>query len=301
MDKLTSMQTFVTVAEHGSFSGAAEALRMSKAMASKHIQQLEQLLGTRLFSRSTRRLRLTEAGSVYLEGCRGILEALHELERQVAGFSDKPQGLLKVLAPTSFGSFQLAPALAEYAHHYPDVQVQLSLSDRPHGLLEEGVDIAIHIGALADSSMIARRIGEVRLMVCGAPAYFAAHGIPQTPVDLATHNCLRYSQGQRRGLWLFKGEGGDETIRVSGDFEASTGDAVRMAAVSGHGLVQLPGYMVRADLAAGRLVAVLDAFAPEPMPLFAVYAHREPAAAIRTFLDFLEEQFNHTPATSEAP
>ncbi|MBI5616620.1 MAG: LysR family transcriptional regulator [Gammaproteobacteria bacterium] len=293
MDKLSSMQAFVTVAELGSFSGAAEALRISKAMTTKHIQQLEHALGIRLFSRSTRRLRLTEAGEAYLQGCRDVLGALAELERQVSGFNAKPHGRLKVLAPTSFGSFQLAPVLAEYAHRFPEVQVQLTLSDRPLGLLEEGVDVAIVIGSLHDSSLVARQIAEVRLVVCAAPAYLALHGAPATPADLVGHNCLRYSQGQRKGMWLLMTEEGETVIRVQGDFEATTGDAVRMAAIAGLGLVQLPSYMVRADLTAGRLQPVLAECSPAAIPLFAVYAHREPPATVRTFVAFLEECFHH--------
>lgn len=302
MDKLTSMQTFVTVAEHGSFSGAAEGLRMSKAMVSRHIQQLEHLLGTRLFNRSTRRLRLTDAGTAYLEGCRAVLARIDELERQITGFSGTPQGLLKVLAPTSFGSFQLAPVIADYMAQYPAVQVQLTLSDRPLGLLEEGADVAIQVGALADSSLIARQIAEVRLVVCAAPAYLQGHGIPMAPADLAQCNCLRYTHGTRKGQWLFNDEDGKAIIiRVLGDFEASTGDAVRMAAITGHGFVQLPSYMVRDDLASGRLQAVLEQYAPDPIPIHAIYAHRELSATVRTFVDFLEQRFHHSPVGQHLP
>ena len=295
MDKLAGIETFITVADCQSFSAAAEQLRMSKAMVSKHVQQLEQQLGTRLFARTTRHLRLTDAGTAYLAGCRRILDALTTLEHEIGQFSDQPHGLLKVLAPTSFGSFQLAPVIAEYAQRYPSVQVQLNLSDRPVGLMEEGVDVAVQIGALADSSMIARRIAEVQLQICAAPAYLARHGEPRTLADLPQHNCLRYSQGQRKGLWLFRDAGEDVTLRVHGDFEATTGDAVRMAALGGLGLVQLPSYMVREDLAAGRLTAVLAAYAPAPVPLFAVVAHRDLSATVREFVNLLAEHF-HYPA-----
>jgi DNA-binding transcriptional LysR family regulator len=291
MDKLASMQIFVAVADHGGFSAAADALRVSKAMVSKQMQALEAELGTRLINRNTRRLQLTEAGQAYLAGCRTVLIEIDTLERRIANFSDQPRGLLKVLAPTSFGSFQLAPALAEYAERYPQVQVQLTLSDHPHGLLEEGVDIALHIGRVPDSSLIARQIAEVQLLVCGAPGYFARHPAPQSLADLSLHNCLRYSQGARKGNWLFKGEQGDTQVKVQGDFEASTGDAVRMAALSGHGLAQLPSYMLRADLAADRLRRALDNFEPAPTPLYAIYAHREQSATVRLFIEFLQEHF----------
>lgn len=288
MDKLAALEAFLAAADANSFSAAAEQLRLSKAMVSKHVAHLEQALGVRLFARTTRHLRLTEAGLRYRDGVRDLLASLAALERAVGEFSETPRGLLRVLAPTSFGSFQLAPVIADYAQRYPDVQVQLLLSDRPPGLMEEGVDVAIHIGALADSSLIARRIADVQLLVCGAPAYFARHGVPQAPGDLAHHNCLRYSQGHRRGQWLF----GESTLRVQGDFEATTGDAVRMAAIGGLGLVQLPGYMVREDLAAGRLVSVLASHAPPPVPLFAVQAHREQTAAVRAFIEALAAHFS---------
>ncbi|MGD9600545.1 MAG: LysR family transcriptional regulator [Gammaproteobacteria bacterium] len=295
MDKLASMQAFAAIAEHGGFSAAADAMRLSKAMISKHVQALERHLGTRLINRSTRRIALTDAGHAYLEGCRRILADVETLEQRVAGFGNRPQGLLKVLAPTSFGSFQLAPALAGYAELYPQVQVQLTLSDRPHGPLEEGVDLALHVGALPDSSLVARQIAEVRLIVCGAPAYFARHGEPATPAALVAHNCLRYSQGARKGMWLFREEGRTAPMRVHGDFEATTGDAVRMAALTGHGLAQLPSYMLRADLANGSLRETLADFAPAPVPLYAVYAHRELSATVRVFIEFLERHF-HTHA-----
>jgi len=292
VDKLTSMQVIVAIADQGGFSAAAEVMRVSKAMVSKHIQSLESQLGTRLINRSTRRVSFTEAGLAYLEGCRDLLHKVAALERRIGGFGATPQGLLKVLAPTSFGSFQLAPALAEYAERYPDVQVQLTLSDRPHGPLEEGVDLSLHIGALPDSSLVARQIAEVQLTVCGAPGYFARHGEPATPAALASHNCLRYSHGTRKGMWLFRDGLIDSLVRVQGDFEASTGDAVRMAALTGHGLAQLPRYMLRADLASGALRETLAPYAPAPVPLYAVYAHRELSATVRVFVEFLERHFH---------
>lgn len=292
MDKLAAMQAFVAVADHTGFTAAADNLRMSKAMISKHVQGLERHLGTRLFNRSTRRLGLTEAGAAYLTGCREILEMLAALEQRIASFGATPQGLLKVLAPTSFGSFQLAPALADYAELYPEVRVQLTLSDRPHSPLEEGVDLALCIGSLSDSSLVARQIASTQLIICGAPHYFVRHGEPTTPADLSTHNCLRYSHGARKGMWLFKDGAVDTATRVQGDFEASTGDAVRMAALTGHGLAQLPSYMVRADLASGQLRATLQAYAPAPVPLYAVYAHREQSATVRVFVEFLEHHFH---------
>jgi len=296
MDKLTSMKVFATVVQSGSFTAAADVLGLSKAMVSKHIHSLENLLGVRLLNRTNRRLHLTEAGAAYLERCRQILNAVEEAERAVAELNAKPQGALKLTSPTSFGTFHLVPVIADYEKLYPEVKVLLSLQDLPMDLVEEGLDLAIRVGKLPDSSLVARPLASVRVVVCGAPSYFKTHGVPQTPDDLAQHNCLLYTEWTPKGEWLFKGPEGEFSVPVSGDFEANLGDAVRMAAISGRGLVQLPAYVVGPDLKAGKLRAVLTDFAPDKMPIYAVYPHREHlAATVRTFVEFLQERFQRDP------
>lgn len=292
MDKLASMKVFATVVQTGSFSAAAETLALSKAMVSKHIRALEDILGARLLNRTNRSVHLTEPGATYLELCKPILTAVEEAERAVLEMNIEPRGALKLTAPSSLGTFHLVPAIAEYEERYPEVRVLLALQDPRVDLVEEGLDLAIRVGKLPDSSLIARRLASVPVIVCGAPAYFEAHGIPRTPDDLPQHNCLLYTEWTPKGQWRFKGPDGEFMVPVSGDFEANLGDAVRMAAVSGRGLVQLLAYVVDSDLRASRLQAVLTNYAPDEMPIHAVYPHRKHlAATVRTFVEFLQERF----------
>src|SRR5919106_1871052 len=178
MDKFTSMKVFVTVVQAGSFSAAAEALTLSKAMVSKHIKHLEDTLGVRLLNRTNRSLSLTEVGVTYLEQCQQILAQVEEVDLAIAQLNAQPQGTLKVIAPTFFGTFYLVPAIVDYKAHYPEVRVHLALNDRPLDLVEEGLDLWVRVGRLRDSNFIARQLASVRLVVCGAPAYFERHGIP---------------------------------------------------------------------------------------------------------------------------
>ncbi|MGQ0593922.1 MAG: LysR substrate-binding domain-containing protein [Gammaproteobacteria bacterium] len=296
MNKLASMKVFATVVQTGSFSAAAEKLALSKAMVSKQIHALEDLLGARVLNRTNRRLHLTEAGATYLEKCKKILTAVEEAERAVMELNTEPRGALKLRAPSSLGTFHLVPAIADYEKRYPAVKVLLSLQDPWVDLVEEGLDLAIRLGKLPDSSLVARQLASVQAVVCGAPAYLKAHGMPRTPDDLAQHNCLIYTEWTPKGEWLFKGPEGEFLVSVSGDFEANLGDAVRMAALSGRGLVQLLAYVVGSDLRAGRLRAVLTDYAPDKVSIHAVYPHREHlAATVRTFVEFLQERFQKDP------
>lgn len=296
MDKLTSMKVFTAVAQAGSFSAAAEALAISKAMASKHVLDLENRLGARLLNRNNRCLRLTEIGTLYRDRCQQILEDLEETELLVSQRNTEPRGTLKVTAPTSFGTFHLVPAITDFKALWPEVKVQLALNDRPLDLVEEGLDVGVRVGKLADSSLIARPLASVRPVVCGAPAYFDDHGVPNVPGDLAKHNCLLYTQWIPRGEWLFRGPKGEFSVPVSGNFEANAGDAVRIAAIQGCGLAQLATYVVGEDLQAGRLRAVLTHYEPDPIPIHAVYPHRRLlSATVRSFVEFLQARFRYTP------
>ena len=190
MDRLTGMKVFLAVADAASFSAAARALGVSKAMVSKHVAHLEDSLGVRLLQRSTRWMRLTEAGSTYQESCRRILADIDESERVVAALHAEPRGLLRVAAPTSLGSYHLAPAISDYTTLFPEVQVRLTLNDRAEDPIKECTDVVVRIGRLASSNLIARRIAEVRWVTCAAPVYLERFGVPQVPGDLARHNCL---------------------------------------------------------------------------------------------------------------
>ncbi len=296
MDKLISMETFLTVSDKRSFAAAAETLQMSKAMASKHIAQLESRIGVQLMHRNTRGVRLTEAGHVYRHYCESILTQLAEAEAHVASQHNEPRGMLRVVAPYSFGVFQLTPALIAYKERCAEVQVHLTLDDQSGDIVEQGFDVAVRVGKLRDSSLVARPIGSTTLVVCGAPAYLHKHGRPQSLEDLRQHNCLRYARGRHRTSWLFESHGREIKLPVSGTFSASAAESVRIAAIKGHGLIQLPAYIVAKDLQEGDLQAVLAEFEPKPQPIHALYMKRQfLSMTVKSFVDFLYERFRDLP------
>lgn len=299
MDKLTSMIVFTKVAKAGSFAAAAKELGISRAMATKHVMQLENGLGIRLLNRTTRNLNLTEVGVVYLERCLQILDDIEETELAVTRLQTEPRGTLKVNATPFFGAYHLAPAIAAYTRIYPDVNVELFLQAGYVDLIEEGFDLAIQLDELHDSSLIARKLGSSQRVVCGAPGYFQQHGIPETPNDLKNHNCLVNSSLPPRDQWVFKdpASGQQTLVKVSGTLQANVADALRLAAINGMGLVLLPTYMVGQDLRKGRLQAVLKDYVPTSLEIHAVYPHRKHLSAkVRTFVDFLYERFHPTPS-----
>jgi DNA-binding transcriptional LysR family regulator len=297
MDKLTSMLVFTKVAKAGSFASAAKELGLSRAMATKHVMQLENGLGIRLLNRTTRNLSLTEVGMVYLERCLQILDEIEEMEIAVTRLQTEPRGTLKVNATPFFGAYHLAPAIAAYTEIFPDVNVELVLQAGYIDLIEEGFDLAIHLDELRDSSLIARKLGSSQRVVCGSPQYFRNHGVPKTPDDLRKHNCLVNSSLPPRDQWQFSGPGGETTVvKVAGTMQANVADALRMAALSGLGLVLLPTYMVGQDIRKGRLQPVLTDYVPASLEIHAVYPHRKHLSAkVRTFVDFLHERFHPKP------
>lgn len=302
MDKLTSMIVFTKVAKAGSFAAAAKDLNLSRAMATKHVMQLENSLGIRLLNRTTRNLSLTEVGVVYLERCLQILDDIDETELAVTHLQTEPRGTLKLNATPFFGTYHLAPAIAAYAKIYPDVKVELVLQGGSVDLIEEGFDLAIRLEELHDSSLIARKLGSSQRVVCGSPSYFEKHGTPKTPNDLKKHNCLVNLSLPPRDQWQFSEPDTGKTtlIKVDGTLEANTADALRIAAINGLGLVLLPTYMVGQDLRKNRLQAVLKHYIPAPLEIHAVYPHRKHLSAkVRTFIDFLHERFHPTPSWEE--
>ena len=300
MDKLNSMRVFLQVARLGSFSGAAQQLGISKAMASKYVSYLEEDLAVRLINRTTRHLKLTEAGTIYRDRVQGILEELEATEQSVSRSSSEPSGTLRVMAPTSFGSFHLTRAIAEYRKQYPKVTIDLVLTGRTPDFVGEGLDLAIRTGELKDSNQIARRLSESRLVVCAAPSYLEQFGRPQVPSDLTEHNCLVFSPRSPLGAWPFTVDEKAVTVRVNGDVKANTGDALRIAAIQGCGLIQMPTYMVGLDINAGRLEPVLEQFEPPRRPIYAVYLHRQNLTAkVSTFVDFLYDLYQPAPYWEE--
>jgi DNA-binding transcriptional LysR family regulator len=289
MDKLTSMNVFVRVAKAGSFAGAARELGISRAMATKHIMHLEKSMDTRLFNRTTRSLNLTEVGVSYLERCQQVLVDVDEMEAAVTHLQAEPRGVLKISAPPVIGSTHIAPALAEFLKANEDLSVEIILKGSHVDLIDEGVDIAIFLGKLQDTSLIARKLASSALVVCGAPAYFKRFGIPQEPEDLVDHSCLVNWAMPPRDKWKFRGILGDREVKVSGRIQANVADPIRMAATYGLGMVMLPKYIVGRDIEKGKLQVVLEEYSISPLEIHAVYPHRKYLSAkVRDFLDFLQ-------------
>ena len=279
MDKVMGMRVFSAVAKHGSFSDAAKKLSISKAMASKHVQNLEHDLGVRLFNRTTRKLNLTEVGLAYYDKVDSILAEIDETELAISQLNSEPKGKLKIMAQPSFGAFHLSRALSIYLKKYPEVTTEIELTNRIPDLVEDGIDLAFHVGELDDSMFVARKI---------ASDYLKQHGIPDKPSDLQNHNCLIYSPRTPQFEWEFI----DQKVKVSGDIQCNDGDALRIAAIQGCGIAQLPTYMVGLDIQSGRLNALLEEFEPEKMPVYAIYNHRKYLSAkIQTFIDFIYELY----------
>ncbi|PKM12559.1 MAG: LysR family transcriptional regulator [Gammaproteobacteria bacterium HGW-Gammaproteobacteria-3] len=289
MDKLTSMTVFARVAKAGSFAGGARDLGISRAMATKHVMQLEGYLGTRLFNRTTRSLSLTEVGASYLDRCQQVLEDVEEMEAAVTHLQTEPRGILKISAPQGIGVTHIAPALSEFLKLHPDLAVDMILQGNMSDLVDEGIDMAIHLGAIDDTSMIARKLASSPLAVCGSPAYFERHGIPLTPKDLVNHSCLVNWSIPPRDQWVFKSASGDIRIKVSGRIMANVADPIRVASIEGLGLVMLPRYIVGKAIEKGRLQAVLEDYELQPLEIHVIYPHRKYLSAkVRKFLDFLQ-------------
>lgn len=296
MDKLTSMRVFAGVARLGSFSAAAEELGISRAMASKYLAYLEEQLNVRLLNRTTRQLSLTEVGTAYRERVQAILDDIEETELAVTQLQTEPRGTLKILSIPSFGSFHLARAFTDYKELFPDVKIELILTDREPDMFEEGIDLAIYLGEMEDSNLIARTLATTRIVVCGAPDYLQQKGIPEHPSELDRHNCLSLIQRSPLAAWKFLIDGSQVSMFPDGNFHANTADPLRIAAINGCGLVQLPSYIVGLDIRAGRLQPVLEDFAPDAMPINIVYFHRRHLSAkVRTFVDFICNRFKPTP------
>ena len=296
MDTIDGMRTFIAVVSEGSFSRAADRLNMSPQLVSKYVAQLESRLDARLINRSTRKLSITEVGQGYFERCKDVLADIEEMESAVGDATTAARGTLRINAPMSFGTLHLSSAIAEYQCAQPEVSVDLALDDRVVDILSEGYDMAIRIGQLRESSLIARKLAPIRLVVCGAADYLAKRGVPENPLDLKEHECLRYTLSSQSDRWRFRDGETVIDVPVSGKFSASNGDAIRQAAMAGGGLALQPTFIVGDDIREGRLQLVLEDFEVEPMGLYAVYAHRKYLSGkVRTFVDFISGYFGSPP------
>jgi len=297
MDWQSEMAVFVRVVEEESFSATARGLKLTPSAVSKLIGRLEDRLGARLLNRTTRRLSLTEEGHAFYQRCVPILSAIEEAERAVTELHAEPRGVLKVNASTAFGQYHIEPLIPEFLALYPDLRIQLTLSDSLVNLVEEEVDVAIRIADMPDSSLIARKLGPARRMVTAAPAYLEKNGTPQTPDDLKEHNCLTLSFETSLNQWEFQGPDGPQRMRVSGNFETNNATALHEAALAGLGLMRTANFIAGPDIRKGTLVPVLQDFETlGNANIYAVYPHnRHLSPKVRAFIDLLTDAFTPTP------
>jgi DNA-binding transcriptional LysR family regulator len=292
MDRLVSMEVFVATVTRGSFTAAARAFRITPSMVGKHIRNLEERLGVRLLTRTTRRQSLTEAGRRYFERCVRILEEVRNAEAGAEALRAAPKGQLRITAPISFGALRLAPALANYLASYPEVSVELDLDDAVVDLVKEGYDAAIRVGKLADSALVARRLEPFRMIICAAPSYLARVGAPETPPDLIRHACLGFTLWRKYGGWTLVRTGLTPENSAACRFRSNNALALRMAALEGVGLVLQPETVLAEDVAAGRLVEVLSEYVPPPRPMSLIYPRdRQPTPKVTTFIEFVLRRF----------
>jgi DNA-binding transcriptional LysR family regulator len=291
MENFANLATFAKVVEEKSFSGAARKLGISLPVVSKRVGELEQQLGAKLLHRTTRRLSLTEAGSMIYQHCANIVAEADAVEAAISHLYSKPRGHLRVSAPLAFGLLEIAPAVPEFLARYPEVELELVFNDRIVDLAEEGIDVALRMTSTPGPNLVARQLAEVRRVVCAAPAYLKRHGTPRNPADLAHHNCIFYSNVIPLNEWQFKGEASDEVVTVTGNYRVNSTDALRQAAVAGLGIAMLPSYTVAAELKAKRLVALLTKYALHQSGIYAVYLpNRHLSPKTRVFIDFLLER-----------
>lgn len=292
MDRLLEMQTFCAVVEAGSFVSASEGMGVSKAAVSRYINELESRLGVRLLHRTTRRLSLTAEGEVFYVRCRELLAGVEEAEAELTSRSSVAKGVLRINAPVSFGIHHLAPLWGEFHARYPDVELNIDLSDRMVDIVEEGFDLAIRIATLRNSTLVSRRITATRLMVCASPEYLRANGTPSQPEDLIHHTVIAYSNLATGNEWHFDGPNGRISIRVRPWMHANNGETCCAAAVAHQGIIHQPSFLVQDDLAAGRLVELMPDYRSAELGVYAVYPTRKfVTPKVRALVDFLVSAF----------
>jgi DNA-binding transcriptional LysR family regulator len=272
VDRLEAMSFLVASAEAGSFSAAGRLLGVPLPTISRKIAELETLLNAQLLIRSTRRLSLTEAGTTYISACKRILEQVEEAQSQAAGEFTLPRGTLTMTAPIVFGRLHIVPIVDDFLAKFPQINIQLTLSDTTLNLVDEHIDLAVRIGDLPDSSMVAMKVGEIRRIVCGSPAYFAAHGTPRTPEDLAQHMCVTFTAMAAGMTWVFNPKGGKNTrgVRPLCRLRINTAEAAIDAAIAGVGVTNVLSYQVAKAVAEGKLRLILQDYEPDPSPVHLV-------------------------------
>jgi len=293
MDTLDGIKTVIAVVETGSFTAASERLGMSKALVSKYIGEVEKQLDVRLFNRSTRRLALTEAGQSYYDKALPLIEEFTELVDNVTGIQAKPQGVLRISVPVTFGEMKLSRVLPKFLKKYPLMQLDIQLTDKKIDMLEEGVDVVIRIGGVDDSSLIAKKINTYPLILCASKNYLSKHGIPLTPQDISAHNCIIDSNFRIGKQWpIITPDNKTQSVTVTSNVSANSPRAVKEIAMNDGGIAMIPEFIVEDALKDGRLEMVLPGYHTLEFGLFAIYPHRRYLAKkVRCFIDFLTEEF----------
>lgn len=306
MNTFEGMNLLIEAVDGGSFSAAGRELGMAPSSIARGIAALEDDLGIRLLNRTTRSLSLTEAGRLYLERARRILADVEEARLSVTQLEADPRGTLRLNVATAFGRIQIVPMLPDFLAHYPDLTIDLTLTDAFVDLVEEGIDLAIRLGELKDSSLIARRLAPNDRVLCASPAYFDRRGRPAAPCDLQEHNCLIYKRGNDRAIWHFRGPDGVlQDVQASGDFQTNNTEALHAVTIDGLGITILPTWLIGRDLAVGRLERVLEDYAVSPTALdtsiYAVFPYnRHLSPKVRAFVDALVARFTPTPPWERA-
>jgi len=297
MDRFEEMQAFVRVVESGGISAAARRLGMAKSVISRRLQELENRLGVQLLQRTTRRINLTEEGRRFHQRCQRILDELEEAERSLSSEQQRVHGLLRLAAPLSFTQRHLMPLLNEFMQRYPEVRLELDVEDRQINVIEEGVDLTIRIGRLDDSSLVARRLAPVRMVLCASPGYLARCGEPQTPQELSRHEGLSYGHLSDQRQWtLYDREGRAHTTRPPIRMRANNGDVLLESVLAGLGVAVMPTFICHRELAEGRLVPLLAGYRPEESAAYALYpSRRHLPLRVRVLIDYLAEGMGDRP------
>ena len=294
---------FQQIVKQGSLSAAARELGITPAAVSKRLAKIEESLGVALVRRTTRRLSLTDEGEQFLASARRILTDLEEMEQQVAQNRHAPKGLLRVNAPLGFGRTYITPIVSRFIKQYPEVEVQLQLTDHPLSLVDDTFEIGIRFGEIPDAGLVARRIAPNRRLVCAAPSYLKAHGVPKVPHDLVHHNCIVLRQNETAyGLWRFSKGKQTDTVKVRGTLSSNDGEVALNWVLAGHGLMLRAEWDIAKYVRTGRLVILLEDYATEPADIFAVYSERQARSPrVRAFTDFLVNSFAQSAAKSQGP
>jgi DNA-binding transcriptional LysR family regulator len=288
MNRLESMSILVAVVDSGSLSAAARRLGMPLATVSRKVGELESHLKTRLLHRTTRQLSLTEAGSSYVAACRRILEEIGEAERAATGEYAAPKGELVVTAPVVFGRLHVVPVVADFLAHYPEIDISLVLTDRVVHLMDEHADVAVRIGELPDSTLMATGVGTVRRVICASPAYLASHGVPARPRDLAGHECITFEVLASKRAWVFGSGKSELSVPVHSRLAVNTAEAAIAAAMLGVGVIRVLSYQVADAVRDNALSVVLDKYESAPLPINLVHKGQAPLPLkLRAFLDFV--------------